>query len=950
MKRSFLAGMLLLTICTLPIAMAGQENIHERHMERAHPTPVLTPETEVMMVPFIEEAALPTLFTNVNMIVAAENDQLPTQNESSIAISPLNPNLIIGSAVDYRGASSTWAYYSTDAGRTWSNVSLGTARPGWASTNDPSVCFDHRGKGFLCYGGFRRTGNAQFGENGIFVSSTTDAGKTWSMKHTAVIIHTGVQTADSAFEDKYYVHADTAETSPHRGALYIPWKRVINRDSSTQIMIAKSTDQGASWSVPVAVSERFPQTSEATTFGQSFPLARTGPDGSVHVVWNSGTESAIRYARSTDGGMTWTAPRIIHRYNPFGIKSVVSGQSNSRVKGVVRAECYPTLTIDNTRGPRNGWLYMCWAADNYPNVYASRSTDNGTTWSSPKIVHSDTTNDQFWSWITLDPTNGDVAVMYSDSRDDTANILVRTYVSLSTDGGSTWVDRRAGDGNSDLRNNPFSGNTFAGDYSGCDFRNGIVYPSWVDMRNTTTANKADNDVYTAIVNTRAPSSPQRFTATTLPDAPTEIDLSWDAITSRAFGQPLAAGDFSYVLMRDRAPIAVLASNERSFRDRGLTKYQKYEYTLVAVAGTDSSAPQQASAWAGGSRQPGVPKLIKAEGSSSLPISCTVELPSKRLDGITPLVNISKLVLTATDIDQQNALVVSDSGRIVMRDITVDERGWYRMQARVVDADGNESPMSDSIWLYTGDAGYRSEDFTREPRYRKLQGAWGTTTNFYRSWPASYAHARAGSYQPNRRDTLQLMPIVPGPMIPEASLVMEMHVAAFIDATDTMFMEASTRGIDGPYDVLEWWNASKDARWSDTTKADDAWRTARVRLPIGRDTTHLRLRFRSNASRQSDGFYMDDIDLLTTSVSEQQTHHVLSVFPSPSSSHCNVTLPTDLMVDDAWLTDMTGLRCMAPWYQRGTTLIVDIQALASGRYVLSVRSGSTISSVSVMIVR
>jgi hypothetical protein len=195
-----------------------------------------------------------------------------------------------------------------------------------------------------------------------------------------------------------------------------------------------------------------------------------------------------------------------------------------------------------------------------------------------------------------------------------------------------------------------------------------------------------------------------------------------------------------------------------------------------------------------------------------------------------------------------------------------------------------------------------------------------------------------------------MPIVPGPMIPEASLVLEMHVAAFIDATDTMFMEASTRGVDGPYDVLEWWNASKDARWSDTTKADDAWRTARVRLPIGRDTTHLRLRFRSNASRQSDGFYMDDIDLLTTSVSEQQTHHVLSVFPSPSSSHCNVTLPTDLMVDDAWLTDMTGLRCMAPWYQRGTTLIVDTQALASGRYVLSVRSGSTISSVSVMIVR
>ncbi|HBB26457.1 MAG TPA: hypothetical protein DCZ59_09355, partial [Bacteroidetes bacterium] len=237
MTRSIYASALALTLVAFAGPLAAQENIHERHMERAHPTPVVSSQPEMVKLPFIEDDQLPTLFTNVNMVIAAENDQLPTQNESSIAISPLNPKLMIGSAVDYRGGSSTWAYYSTDAGYTWSNVSLGTARPGWTSTNDPSVCFDHKGKGYLCYGGFRRTGNAQFGENGVFISSTTDAGQTWSMKHTAVIIHTGVQTADSAFEDKYYVHVDTAATSPHRGTLYIPWKRVINRDSSTQIVI-----------------------------------------------------------------------------------------------------------------------------------------------------------------------------------------------------------------------------------------------------------------------------------------------------------------------------------------------------------------------------------------------------------------------------------------------------------------------------------------------------------------------------------------------------------------------------------------------------------------------------------------------------------------------------------------------------------------------------------------
>jgi hypothetical protein len=64
----------------------------------------------------------------------------------------------------------------------------------------------------------------------------------------------------------------------------------------------------------------------------------------------------------------------------------------------------------------------------------------------------------------------------------------------------------------------------------------------------------------------------------------------------------------------------------------------------------------------------------------------------------------------------------------------------------------------------------------------------------------------------------------------------------------------------------------------------------------------------------------------------------------------VTLPTDLPVDDAWLTDITGMRCATSWYQRGSTLIANLQALASGRYVISVRTGSTISSLPVMVVR
>ncbi len=612
----------------------------------------------------------------------------------------------------------------------------------------------------------------------------------------------------------------------------------------------------------------------------------------------------------------------------------------------MRAECYPTLTIDNTGGKRNGRMYLCWAADNYPNVYASTSTDFGTTWSAPRIVHSDTTNDQFWAWVTLDPTSGDVAVMYADSRDDANNILVRTYVSLSTDGGATWVDRRAGDGNSDLRNNPFSGNTFAGDYSGCDFRNGIVYPSWVDMRNAEVT-KADNDVYTAVVNTRAPAAAQKFTAQTLPDRPTQIDLAWDPVTLRAFGQPLDSSELRYVLKRDSIFLRELPGTVTRFTDTGLVKYRRYTYSIMATTKSDSSSAQFASAFAGGSRQPAPVQLISAVGSKDLDITTTQILPRLRLDSLTRLVNLANLEVGASELVFPSPLITADTGRRTTATARPDRRGWYRMTARVLDADGNASPNSDSIWVFTGPAGRTDEQFESEPRFRAIVGAWGTTRSFYRSAPASYTHAPLGVYQPNRRDTLQLFPVVVDTVLgPSDRIVMNVHVAAFVDATDTMFLEASSTGLSGEYSILEWWNASKDARWSDTAKGDDAWRVSRVQLPraLSGDTVHMRLRFRSNASRQSDGFYMDDISWgVVTSVLEDASNTSWTISPLPSSSHCTVSLSQGDRIDDVIVSDITGAQMPISWYQRDLSLVVDLQQIVSGTYVITLRRGSENSS-------
>ena len=920
---------------------AHAQNIHERHMERAHPTP--DPEyrydfESLPKLPFIQGTSrYVSGFENRNMIID-EMDVLPVQNESSIAINPLDPNVLIGSAVDYRNGSTTKAYYSHDGGRTWDNVDLGQARSGWASSNDPSVCFDHLGRGYLCYGGFNRQGSAQFGENGVFVSLTDDGGKTWTQKHIAVIIHTGPQTADSAFEDKYYVHVDTATSSPYRGTLYIPWKRVINTDSSTQIVIARSTDRGLTWLPPVAVSDRFSGTSEATTFGQSFPLARTGPDGSVHLVWNSGTESSVRYARSTDGGVTWTSPRIIHTYEPFGEKITIAGQSNSRVKGIVRAEAYPTLAIDNTGGANNGNLYLVWAADNEPNIYFSRSTDNGDTWSTPTMPLTDPSNDQFWPWIAVDPTNGDIAVMYFDSRDDEDNILVNCYVSYSSDGGQTWTDRRVGDDENDLRRNPFSGRTFAGDYSGCDFYAGKVYPSWVDMRHTTELNMADNDVYTALINVNAPAAPEEFSATTIADQPTQIALDWSAIDERSFGQPLEPNETRYIVLRDSEPIAELALSELSYLDTGLESFREYHYTLYVVSGSDTSAHRHASAYAGGSRQPGIPEILSVRGDEQGSMKVTVRLPTKRLDGTTALTNLlavrlHKHVNDSTAFFEVFEVSPSDTGKVMEFQLDDGIAGWYPVHADCGDQNGYVSPNSDTLVGYTGTLEWSKEEFSSERRYWNRSGDWGITRMFAFSQPASYTETPSGPYGRSHRDTVILFPR----RLTQSPMRLSWRVAAFIDQGDTASIVVSMNNIDATEQRLAWWNASAEPRWTDTTKGDDAWRwgSAIISGTIG-DTAYLKLIFRSNVSVHSDGLYIDDLTIDDlTSVDEHNI--VLGTYPQPASSHLTIGLSKDQPAT-CTVYDVNGAEQDVHWYQSGSTLILDVKGLSSGMYMLSVRQG------------
>lgn len=924
---------------------------HLRWMESAHPTPIgfteppLFPlvKNKIPAILSIEENV--SAFENVNLI-EPETDQFPVQNESSIAVNPTNPLNIIASAVDYRGGSSAWVYVSNDGGKTWKNTNLGKPDSMTTAGNDPSVAFAADGTGYLCYGGF---GNRSLSSpaNGVYVSITLDGGKTWN-KHIPVIAHYGNQTADSAFEDKYYVVVDNSTTSPYYKRLYIPWKRVTARDSATQIVLTHSDDKGLTWSKPVNVSARLSGSSEDTTFGQSFPLTISGKDGEVYTIWNYGPKHGIGFAKSSDGGTTFTSPRIIQTYKPLGVAKKIPEGIRHTLKGVVRVESYPSIVCDiDSKHPN--WLYLCWAADETPNVYFSRSTDKGETWSAPKIVHSDTTNDQFWSWIAIDRTNGDLAIMYADSRDDKNNILSNCYVSYSSDGGDSWYDHRVADEGSDLRRNPFAGNAFAGDYAGCSFHNGLIYPSWVDMRNATTG--TDNDAYTALVNIRALNPVNPFTARTIPQEPTAINLSWSAPTTRAFGQPILPSEFSYLLYRNGLLIQKLASSITTYKDSGLTAFTKYTYSIRVVAASDTSVQRLAVGYSGGARQPAPGILLSAKGNDDNSVQLTVHIPRLRADSVTPFVNAAKVAIYRDTVFVGDATISqSDTGKAVVVTDNPTERGWYRYYVAVKDGatPANQSEVSNSILCYTGVVETTYSEYFDSPKLPHYynSGKWGIAS-FAKSPNGSLSESPIGQYSSNSKDTFMLFPIRKNV---DSRIQFNFWHAAIIDPTDSGFVEVSRNGGE-VWERLGAFNNTNFDLWRDGTLSAQDWKPETFTL-TGIDTAIIRFRFRSNFSKQDDGWYIDDIGFSNVSgVNDAATLRTnIAVYPNPANNRLFIQLSDNYRDAKVSLFTLLGNQ-IAESEPMADGISIDVSMLADGVYVVraELKSG-IITSIPVVVMR
>lgn len=420
------------------------------------PSGALRPRPTIVAPP----AGLVTAPGDVTTPVRVSSDLLPsdgesqaeTQTEPYLGANPEDPNGVLAGWQESRyangGARALGFAASTDEGATWTEglvPGLTTSSDGeWDRASDPWVAYGPGSSAYFCSLLFEEAAP----DNAIGVNRSTDGGRSWG----PVVLAT---FSDAEFNDKQSLTVDTATGSPYLGRVYVVWDANFdtNRDGAVErqtVFVTHSSDEGATWSRPVKVRKN------GANVGC---IARVGPDGSVSMVWLGGSltgrKSYIYFAKSTDGGESWSKARRISEVRAAGVSGFRSGNG------------LPSFDVD----PATGALYVAWADARFTGVdqiALISSTDGGVTWSAPRRVSDGPGDAPAFTVSVAARPGGHVAVSsYSLRNDPERAFLVDVFVQVSADGGATFgTARRATPESFDIRWAAQARGYFLGDYIG----------------------------------------------------------------------------------------------------------------------------------------------------------------------------------------------------------------------------------------------------------------------------------------------------------------------------------------------------------------------------------------------------------------------------------------------------------------------------------------------------
>jgi hypothetical protein len=451
----------------------------------------------------------------------AQNRQ---QNETTIAISPANTNIVATGANDYRMVTVTgdvWFGFSVsaDGGLTWFDTfvpgfptdtsAAGLASPllGLDASGDPVVRFDAQGNLYAAGIAFNRnfdqgerpldtavyvakynytpgtTGGTSSPSSAANPPNFTYAGTTVVDRGAVGFAVPGVVGFAGNFTDKEWMEIDLNPRSlanPCGGNVYVAYTSFHGASGNSPIKFNASMDGGATFSQSTTVSTGG---AAGTPMNQGADIA-VAPNGTIYVAYAAfqrGAQggSSLGVVKSTDCGKHWSKPVLI------------GSISDPQAPGIAfRTPTFAFISVDNTNPEMVYVAYQNFTGGDY-DIYVQRSTDGGATWGAPVQVNEDP-GARHQLFPTIDVSGGMLHVAWYDTRNSAPGVYDALDVYYANTTAATYPVFSANERVTDVSHNPncllFGGGTaaFHGDYIELDAvttgANQTVHVAWADNR------------------------------------------------------------------------------------------------------------------------------------------------------------------------------------------------------------------------------------------------------------------------------------------------------------------------------------------------------------------------------------------------------------------------------------------------------------------------------------
>jgi subtilisin-like proprotein convertase family protein len=474
MKKSILFSVLIITLLIGTNLFSQQET--PRKWSEPFPTWLYAPPT-VVWAPLpqqqdnyvnpnhevrVVQTPIGVMLVNPSVRVCPRPDSW--QSEVDIKTCPTNPLLMYGSSNAFHNTGTLWIsegnYVSTNGGITWVSNDTTLGAPITNHGGDPGPVIDKNGVLLITHLGYT--------SSGMFANYSTNNGQTWSNTYTII----------SGSQDKNLSGTDGVPTSPFYGRSYTVWTIF---SGSFPASISYTTNGGVTWSAPSTMI------TPLSGFIARGPDIAVGPGGTVYCTWannvGSSPETWLAFAKSTDGGVTFTGNEQ---------QIAMSGLlcfGNCFAPYSIRMNSFPRIAVDNSGGPRNGWIYIAYTQRNLApagsdaDEVCSISSNGGANWTTVRVNQDPINNGklQFYDAVNVDNSGGVNVAYYSNANTVTPD-SAEVIVARSVDGGATWTEVVASDHRFRPKPTAVSGiaGGYAGDYIGITSGNNKIWPLWHD--------------------------------------------------------------------------------------------------------------------------------------------------------------------------------------------------------------------------------------------------------------------------------------------------------------------------------------------------------------------------------------------------------------------------------------------------------------------------------------